>query len=554
MVDSFFMGLVYNAALLLAMVFIFDLTTSSLKKNHSWLSQVLAGIIIALIALGVMRTNWELRPGVIFDTRTVILGISGLYFGWMPTFIAMTAAMIYRINLGGVGTTAGVSEIVMASLFGLIWRYFRGNKLPQISRLELYSLGLIIHVVDLLLVVLLPGEIRSEVFFQIWLPLITVNPIAFLMLGSLLSGRARRDLAVIEMEKGKEELQTTLEATADGILAVDNNGKIIFSNRRFSELWRIPPSLVAGGDDQALLDFVVDQLINPNTFTQKVRELYGSDVVDMDTLLFKDGRIFERYSFPMTRGGVHYGRVWSFRDVTKEREIDKMKTDFVFLASHQLRTPLTGIKWFVELLHKNVSRMNVVEIQDYVKKIGESNERLIELVSDLLTTSKIENSMIVKAPTKCSLRDIFQNALDDQKIFLQDHKITVLGLEKITSKKCIEADKAQITQVIDNLINNAASYSPVGSQIELGASFLSGKVKFFVKDHGVGIPSSQRGKIFNKFYRGSNVAKITSGTGLGLYVAKSIVENHGGKIWFESKVGQGTTFFVELPLKQTKLT
>jgi diguanylate cyclase (GGDEF)-like protein/PAS domain S-box-containing protein len=119
------------------------------------------------------------------------------------------------------------------------------------------------------------------------------------------------------------QLLATLESTADGILAVDNKGRVLKANRRFADLWRIPQSLMDVGDDRALLDFVMNQLSDPDAFLEKVRLLYDSDTVDSDTLAFKDGRVFERFSFRMIMEGVVIGRVWSFRDITERRRIEE---------------------------------------------------------------------------------------------------------------------------------------------------------------------------------------------------------------------------------------
>ena len=128
------------------------------------------------------------------------------------------------------------------------------------------------------------------------------------------------------LQKSETQLRSTLEATADGILAVDNSGKVTLANRRFAELWRIPQTLMEREDDQALLNFVLEQLTDADAFLNRVKSLYGSDAVDMDTLTFKDGRVFERYSFPMNMDGAGIGRVWSFRDITeRKRAEDKLR-------------------------------------------------------------------------------------------------------------------------------------------------------------------------------------------------------------------------------------
>jgi PAS domain S-box-containing protein len=145
--------------------------------------------------------------------------------------------------------------------------------------------------------------------------------------------------AEVALRQSETQLRGTLESTADGILAVDNNGKILHANRRFAELWQIPPPLIELGNDQVLLDFVVAQLKDPGAFLSKVQSLYGSDTVDMETLTFKDGRVMERYSTPMIRDGSYIGRVWSFRDITEHRRADEA----VHEAQMRTQTILEGI-------------------------------------------------------------------------------------------------------------------------------------------------------------------------------------------------------------------
>lgn len=358
-----------------------------------------------------------------------------------------------------------------------------------------------------------------------------------------------------EILSEKQKMEAILRDMGDAVFVTDRKKKIIMVNKALELLFGLSREELLGKNIGEALTLSYESsgkkpidILN-SVFEKKI----PAKPADIMVLNKKDGSrlLVDGIGSPITNENKKLvWTVWVFRDVTKERELDKMKTEFVSLASHQLRSPLTGIKWFIELLTSDKSKIPPEKVQEYLRNIGKSNERLIALVSDLLITSKIESGKVRKDQALCSLKSLIQNALDDQKTVLQDKKITVLGLEKIPPSLNVEVDEIQITQVFGNLINNAASYSPEGNQIELGAELQDGKVKILVKDYGFGIPAAQQAKIFNKFYRGDNVAKITSGSGLGLYVARSMVENHGGKIWFESGEGKGTTFFVELPLKQ----
>jgi PAS domain S-box-containing protein len=165
-----------------------------------------------------------------------------------------------------------------------------------------------------------------------------------------------RKRAEEQLRAGEIRLQAIIESTADGILAVDNQGKVVKANRRFAELWRVPSSLMARGDDQALLEFVMGQLTDPDAFLKKVQSLYKSDVVDVDMLLFKDGRIFERVSIPMVMDGVVAGRVWSFRDITRRKQ-----------AEDALRQKISELEQFNAL---TVDReMKMIELKEEVNAL-----------------------------------------------------------------------------------------------------------------------------------------------------------------------------------------
>jgi signal transduction histidine kinase/CheY-like chemotaxis protein/PAS domain-containing protein len=184
--------------------------------------------------------------------------------------------------------------------------------------------------------------------------------LVFLVLLPLGRNLAERDAAVDSVRKVEEQLRATLDSTADGILAVDDAGKILHANRRFAELWRIPKPLVERGDDKALLEFVLEQLVDPGAFIAKVEALYGTDAVDADTLTFTDGRVFGRFSVPMLLGEARIGRVWSFRDVTVQRR-DELEREVMHDIAQGVATS-SDLDDLLRLMHRALQR--VVEAEN----------------------------------------------------------------------------------------------------------------------------------------------------------------------------------------------
>ncbi|MFA6551650.1 MAG: PAS domain-containing sensor histidine kinase, partial [Patescibacteria group bacterium] len=236
------------------------------------------------------------------------------------------------------------------------------------------------------------------------------------------------------------------------------------------------------------------------------------------------------------------------RDITKAKEIDQMKSEFVSLASHQLRTPLTGIKWFCELLLGNKAGVLSEKQKDYVNQVALSTARMMNLVEDLLDVSHIEAgekyNVILKAEDASA---IIREVVAEQRTSAQHKKIAVELSSGCLAKTMVKADKSKLTQVFGNLLNNAIKYTNAGGKIIVGCKPAPAGITYFVKDNGVGIPAHQLNKLFERFFRGENVVSTEPGTGLGLYIAKYIVERHKGRIWCETEINKGTVFYVYLP-------
>jgi len=231
--------------------------------------------------------------------------------------------------------------------------------------------------------------------------------------------------------------------------------------------------------------------------------------------------------------------------------IDNAQSEFISLASHQLRTPLTGIKWFAELLLEQKLKP---EIKEQVEQISFSNERMIRLVEDLLNVSRIETGRKFDiVPVKNDVVAIATQVISAQNILAKMRGITVQWNKKCPKKLIMEVDAEKIRQVFQNIIDNAYKYSKDNGVVEVGCKEGEKEMIFYIKDDGIGIPKELQYRVFEKFFRAENaLIQHTDGTGLGLFIAKSIVEGHKGKVWFESEENQSTTFYFSLPFKSNK--
>lgn len=229
---------------------------------------------------------------------------------------------------------------------------------------------------------------------------------------------------------------------------------------------------------------------------------------------------------------------------------NQLKTEFVSIVSHQLRTPLTGIKWTINLMLRQPIKDLTSQQLAKIESIKEINQRMIDLVNDLLNVSRIEQGKLGLRPEKISLKKMSQDLIKDYLPLAKASNIN-LSLEIAQNIPLISIDPQGIKVVLQNLIDNAIRYIKNQGQVKISLKRKNNMIRCQVLDDGVGIPLEDQRKIFQKFFRSRNIMKYqTEGTGLGLFISKSIIEASGGKIGFESQEDKGTTFWFEIPIKQ----
>ncbi len=243
---------------------------------------------------------------------------------------------------------------------------------------------------------------------------------------------------------------------------------------------------------------------------------------------------------------VRYLKV--IRDVSRENAIAHSKSEFISVAAHQLRTPLSAIKWVFRLmLDEDAGPVNK-EQKELLKKGYDSNERMIELVTDMLDVARIEEGRFGFEFHYANIADLIQKSIDAFAVKAKEKSISFL-FEKQGGLPSVKIDSARIELVLQNLIDNALKYTPIGGKITITASVISGFVRISVSDTGIGVPKDEVPKLFSKFFRGTNAVKFeTEGSGLGLFIIKNIVERHGGTIFAETEEGKGSVFYLTLPL------
>ena len=249
---------------------------------------------------------------------------------------------------------------------------------------------------------------------------------------------------------------------------------------------------------------------------------------------------------PLRVGGVTIDMTARRRAQEQFEAALKMQADFVNFASHQLRTPLTGIKWMLELAMGEED--GSADMRGFVKDSLDASERLIVLVNDLLSVSRLEGGRIGGTPVRCDLAQLMRDVLADAQVVVRKsgHELSAVGLD---AEHPVMGDAQMLRQVLHNLVSNAVKYTPPGGRITVEIDNDGAEARCAVTDTGIGVPESARPRLFEKFFRAENVTAVeTEGTGLGLYIVRLIVERAHGRIWFEPADTGGSRFLIALPL------
>ncbi len=362
-----------------------------------------------------------------------------------------------------------------------------------------------------------------------------------------------------EVSLEKNKLEAILYSIGDGVFVVDENLNIILINEVAMKMTGYKDEELIGIKYYEKLKFIFEETgkINNNFIDDAIKTKTIQEMAKHTVLLTKDGTripVADSTAPIFNESGKVIGCVVVFRDVTLAREIDNAKTEFVSLASHQLRTPLTPIRLFSEmLLNEEVGKLNIQQ-KEYVDSISQSSKRMISLVNDLLNVSRLELGRLKIDPVSTNIEDFLQDIIKELSPTCQTKGCELVFNKPEEKLPDISIDRTLMRQVIQNLLTNAIRYSSIekGSLITISVVKKDNNYIFSVQDNGIGIPADAQTHIFEKFYRAENAIKAEGeGSGLGLYIIKMIVEAAGGRLWFQSppdSKNTGTVFHVSIPI------
>lgn len=366
-----------------------------------------------------------------------------------------------------------------------------------------------------------------------------------------MAGQPPKSSAALGAVTDPDTLRALLDSAVTPMFALDTQGRVIFANRALIELLGISPGVVIGRTLTTLVEVMGGALEDPAAYRERLAALATDpENISLEVVAYNTDRrlYFKEVSQPIRRGdGTLLGRLFVYFDVTREKEVDQAKTEFISIASHELRTPMTSIKGSLDLLLGGFAGELNEETRELLVIAQNGCERLIRLINDVLDLSKIEAGRMQLRLQPMSLFDSVQRSMRTIKSYADSFQVR-LATDCPGPLPEIVGDRDRLDQVVTNLLGNAIKFSPSGGTVTAALRRQGDRVECRVIDQGPGIPPNQLDRIFGKFQQVETQSGKKGGTGLGLAIARALVEEHGGKIWVESEVGRGSQFIFQLPL------
>lgn len=474
------------------------------KEEKKKIALIISGIAFFLLSfamgnvIGSLLVNW-------------IIGQYGL-FG-IPVFLGLIAYLIVRFHTFNIKLLS--TQLLVAAMWLLVLGILFVRSIDNVHAIASVTL-VIVFVFGILLV-------RSV---------------------KRIDEKVKERTKELEDEKNKTAIIT--ENMNEGAILFDSSQKIIFLNKKAQSI------LALSGKD-VLSEIVVKAAFSKKFNTISIEESFAKSSrekayvipeIDSDDSIFKlsFSSVFDN------ENDRAYSLIW-IEDITEDKLLERRKSGFLSIAAHQMRTPLSGLKWGLDMLIAETSTSLTPDQRDLLKKSFESSVRMISLVDDMIEVEREESGRTPYSFTKVQIPDLVDEILGEIALQAKKRKIKII-FNKSENFPKILIDPEKIRAVFQNLLENALKYTPEKGTVTIDLDYKNDHVHASIKDTGIGIPEDEKRNLFTRFFRGRNAIKMeTDGSGLGLFIVKNIIERHGGKIGFESHEGKGTTFYFNIPGK-----
>ncbi|RCW81530.1 ATP-binding protein [Phyllobacterium bourgognense] len=544
--------LIQSASVLVVAALLLALLGSRLDRRPLT-RRLVIGLIFGIAGFLSMAGPLEILPGILLDARSVVIALSAGFGGIVG--VTVTAAIVIAVRLWiDSGALPGVVGIVVTALGGALYWYFTARHRP-LKFQDLVALGLVATLLPLPTLLLLPKE-TALLLVKDALPFtLPINFAATILMGLLVLGDRQRRWALSSMKDAVERLQGVTD-NAPGMffqqkISPDGKPTLLFVSKGVERLLGVSPEDFVNGS--------IDPMSRvPDAYkeevTAKLRQAaVNSTAWDLETPYYmSNGSEIWLRGQAQPRQDDNGQTLWEgfLIDITAQKQAEQMKNEFISTVSHELRTPLTSIRGSLGLITGGAAGELPPKAKTLLQIAQANSERLVRLINDILDMERIESGRMPFHIQAYGLRHLIDQAVEANSGYFNEHSIGWTIKDNAPGAEVL-VDSDRFHQVMNNLLSNAIKFSPAGGDVSISLDSRPKSIRVSVSDRGPGIPEAFRTRIFGKFEQAdSSDTKQKGGTGLGLSISKAIAERLGGALSFESQAGQGTTFYVDVPIAE----